>query len=203
MYPIITISREFGSGGHTIAKKLAEQLSLPLYDSVIVEQAAKESGFDSQMVEQQGEYVSRSSRWLAGLTYPATSYYESPQDKIFRVQSKIIQEFAEKGPCIIVGRCADYVLRKAGFLTLNVFIHADTKFRAARVLDRYGETSVNIYKRLEQKDRDRKTYYKFYTDQHWGDYRNYHISLDSSLLGEDTCAQIISQAAERMNEMEF
>ena len=203
MYPIITISREFGSGGHSIAQKLADQLAIPLYDSIIVEQVAKESGFDSDLVEQQGEYASRSSKWFAGLTLSSNSYYESPQDQIFRIQSKIIRDFAEKGPCVIVGRCANYILQQSGFLTLNVFIHADTKFRAARVLDRYGETSVNIYKRLEQKDRDRKTYYKFYTNQQWGDYHNYHISLDSSLLGEDTCAQMILQAAERMNEMEF
>ncbi len=203
MYPVITISREFGSGGHSVGKKVSELLNIPFYDNEIVSQAAKESGFDERIVSEQGEYTSRANKWFGSWTLSSTAYYEDPQDQIFRIQSNLIREYAEHGPCVIVGRCADYILKEHGFLTLNVFIYSDMKHRAARVLARYGETTVSIQKRLEQKDRNRKTYYKYYTDQVWGDYHNYHLSLDCGLLGVDTCADMIVTAAKHMDELEL
>lgn len=204
MYPIITISREFGSGGHSIGQKVAEQLNIPFYDSMIVEKVAEESGYDKKVISEQGEYSTRANTFfgnLAAMTSRAPyPYYESPQDKIFAIQSQIIRDLAEKGPCVIVGRCADFVLRRDGHLMLNVFIHADMKYRMSHVVSRYGETDVNIEKRLEQKDRNRRTYYKFYTDQQWGDYHNYQLALDSGLLGEDACKDIILLAAKQLNE---
>ncbi len=203
MYPIITVSREFGSGGHSVGKKVAELLELPFYDAEIVAQAAKETGFDERIITEQGEYSSRANKWFGNWTLNTTAYYEDPQDQLFRIQSNIIRNYAEQGPCVIVGRCADYILKESGFLTLNVFIHSDMKHRAERVLARYGESEVNIQKRLEKKDRNRKTYYKYYTDQVWGDYHNYSLSLDSGLLGIDLCADIIVSAAKQMDNIEL
>lgn len=198
MYPVITISREFGSGGHSIGKLVAEKLDIPFYDSEIVERAAKATGLDVHFAEEQGEYSSRLDRWFTTL-----SHFGDPQDQLFWAQSELIRRYADEGPCVIVGRCADYILGECGHLTLNVFIHASTKYRAARVLDKYGETSVSIGKRLDKKDRSRKAYYRYYTDREWGDYHNYHVILDPSMLGEETCASMIVQAAERMNELEI
>ena len=113
MYPIITISREFGSGGHSIGQSVAETLDIPFYDSAIVEQVAQESGFDKEVIEEQGEHTSRTSRLFSGFTLGAGPYYENPQDQIYRLQAGVIRRIAEDGPCVIVGRCADYILQNA------------------------------------------------------------------------------------------
>ena len=121
-------------------------------------------------------------------------YFQSPQDEIFIAQKRVILDCAAAGPCVIVGRCADYILRREDVKCLNVFIHSDMKHRTKRVLERYGEIeNVGIEKRLAKKDKQRKTYYKYYTDQQWGNYRNYDVALDSGQLGEDTCVDIICE----------
>ena len=112
----------------------------------------------------------------------------------------MILDLAEKGPCVIVGRCADYILDTANIPALNVFIRANMEYRKAHVLERYGKTNVPIEKRLRKKDKGRKTYYRYYTDREWGQSNYYHISLDASYLGELTCVDIITSAARRKNE---
>lgn len=203
MYPIITISREFGSGGHSIGQNVAEELGIPFYDSAIVEQVAQESGLDKDLIAEQGEQTTLTSRLFSGFTLGAGPSYENPQDQIYRLQAGVIRRVAEDGPCVIVGRCADYILQNAGHVTLNVFIHAPLNWRADYILNRYGETEVSIQKRLEKKDRSRRLYYNYYTDREWGDYRNYHLALDSAMLGRETCVQLILQAAERLNQRVF
>lgn len=199
MYPIITISREFGSGGHSIGEKVAKELGIPFYDSEIVEQTAKRSGYTKAAVSEQGEYTNKMSKWFS---MPASAmYFENPQDEIFRAQKRVILDCAEQGPCVIVGRCADYILDKENYTTLNVFIHAGMEHRIARVLEKYGETDMEIKKRLERKDRNRKTYYKYYTDREWGKYVNYHLNLDSGYLGIDLCVEIIAKTV-RTREQE-
>ena len=137
--------------------------------------------------------------WL-DISAASAVYFQSPQDTIFIAQKKVILDCAAKGPCVIVGRCADYILRKEEVKSLNVFIHSDYTHRKERVLERYGDIKdVNIEKRLTKKDKQRKTYYKYYTDKNWGDYRNYDLSLDSGTLGEDGCVKLICEVYKSMN----
>lgn len=197
MLPVITISREFGSGGHSIGKAVAEKLGIPFYDSEIVEHVAEESGLAKEFIEEKGEYITRLSQVFLN---PLRATPEgSEQDKIFRIQADIIKRVAHEGPCVIVGRCADYILEhEEGIDPLNVFIHAGESFRKKRIMLRYGQNGIEIEERLKQKDKRRKTYYRFYTDRQWGDYKNYHLNLDSGYLGEEYCVDLICQTAEKM-----
>ena len=201
MIPVITISREFGSGGHTIGEQVAKSLSIPFYDGEIVNQTAVESGYCKELIEEQGETTSSASKWF-DISAASTMYFQSPQDEIFLAQRKVILDAANKGPCVIVGRCSDYILKKAGIYCLNVLIHADIKHREERVLKRYPDVNrdIDIAKRIERKDKRRRTFYRYYTDRHWGKYENYDLALDSGTLGEDTCVHIICELAEKMNK---
>lgn len=132
------------------------------------------------------------------MSMASAMYFENPQDEIFRAQKRVILDCAEEGPCVIVGRCADYILDQSEYRTFNVFIHADMDHRIARVLERYGDSEIDVRKRLERKDRNRKTYYKYYTDREWGKYQNYQVSLDSGYLGIDQCVKIIVDAVKSL-----
>ena len=187
---IITISREFGSGGRTIGKKLAEKLGVPYYDREIIIKVAEESGLDQRFIEEMGEYAPSKNffsyafvgRSLDGL---------STNDYIWNLQCNIIRDLADKGPCVIVGRCADYILRNRDDV-LNVFIHADKEFRADRIVREYGERTKSPIDRVEEKDKKRSINYQYYTDRKWGVVQNYEISLDSGVIGIDNCVEIIA-----------
>lgn len=188
---IITISREFGSAGRTIGKEVAAKLGIPCYDSELIEKIAEESGLAKEYISDKGEYTSH-GHWLANAFASDRSYYGvSTQDYLWTVQKKIILELAEKGPCVIVGRCADYILRDTENC-LKVFIHADMKKRAERIVEVYGERKEAPEKRLRDKDKKRKAYYSFYTDMEWGAVQNYDISLNSGSLGIEKCVDIIA-----------
>lgn len=197
MFPVITISREFGSGGHSIGEAVAKKLNIPFYDGEIVTQAAIESGYAKELIEEQGEDTSSANKWF-DISAASAMYFQSPQDEIFLAQRKVILDAAKKGPCVIVGRCSDYILKNAEIPCMNVLIHADMVHRIQRVNDRYGEIkNVDTKKRIVKKDKQRRTYYKYYTDQHWGEYQNYDIALDSGTLGEETCVDMICELAKR------
>ena len=187
---IITISRQFGSGGRTIGKKVAEKLGIPCYDQELLDKVAEESGFAKDFIADHGEYTPHGS-WFINALNPRTMDGKSTQDYIWTVQRKIIKDIAAKGPCVIVGRCADYILKDEADL-LKVFIHSDIKIRAERIVNLYGERDISPEKRLKNKDKCRKAYYQFYTDMEWGNAENYHISLDSGKLGEEMCVEIIT-----------
>ena len=199
MNTVITISREFGSGGHSIGKQVAEKLGIPFLDSQIVEEVARESGFAKDYVKKEDESASYPELFVTSNIF-STNYFDSPQEQIQRIQSEYIVEQAKKGPCVIAGRCADYVLENAGIPALNVFIHASMEFRKNRVLNVYGETDVKIEKRIEKKDKGRKSYYRYYTDRKFGDYENYALNLDSGIHGEEMCIKFIIEAAENFNK---
>ncbi len=199
MNTVITISREFGSGGHSIGKQVAEKLGIPFLDSQIVEEVAKESGFAKDYVKKADEAASYPDLFITSNIF-STNYFDSPQEQIQKIQSEYIIEQAKKGPCVIAGRCADYVLENAGIPALNVFIHASMEFRKNRVLNVYGETDERIEKRIEKKDKGRKSYYRYYTDRKFGEYENYALSLDSGILGEEKCIEYIIDAAENFNK---
>lgn len=185
-YSVITITREFGSGGRTIAKKLADDLGFKYYDYELIQQVAKESGFAESFVEEFGE-ESQNTGFFAYLT---NTWGTSVSDQLYLAERKVILELAEKGNCVIVGRCADYILEERTD-TLNVFIYADMEFKKDRIITLYGEREESIEKRIIDKDKRRKAHYKYYTDRNWNRAANYHISLDSGKLGVEKCVEII------------
>ena len=174
---IITISRAFGSGGHTIGQEVAKRLGIPFYDKELVDEVAKQSGFHADFIKEAGEYAPVSSSFLFSIAVSpnplSTMHTMSMADQLFVYQTNVIRNLAEKGPCVIVGRCADYILRERED-ALHVFIHADMAYRAERIVRLYGETKQTPDKRLAEKDNKRKVYYKHYTNRNWGDAQNYH-----------------------------
>lgn len=185
---IITISREFGSGGHTVGKKVVERLGIPCYDNELIQKIAEQSGFVEEYIKEEGEHVPQSS-WLASAFTGWNWNGPSNQDLLWTIQRNIILELAEKESCVIVGRCADFILRDKN--CLRVFIHASMEKRAVRIVNEYGERREAPEQRLKSKDKRRASYYRFYTDMKWGQSQNYHIALDSGELGLDKCADII------------
>ena len=187
---IVTISREFGSGGRTVGKKLAQKLQIPCYDQEIIEKIAAESGFAEDYIRDRSEYSPHTS-WIANAFSERSFSGVNNQDAIWMLQRKIILDLAAQGPCVIVGRCSDYILRNVADC-LRVFIHADFDKRAERIVEVYGETDVPTEKRLRDKDKRRAAYYQFYTDTKWGLAQNYHISLDSGTIGIDRCVELLA-----------
>ena len=188
---IITIGRQFGSGGRTIGKEVAAKLGIPCYDSELIERASEESGLSKEYVAERGEYTAHDG-WFSSVFAAGHSYHGmSNQDYLWAVQKKIILDLAEQGPCVIVGRCADYILRDVADC-LKVFVRADMDKRAERIVNLYGEASDAPLKRLKEKDKRRAAYYKFYTETEWGDINNYHIVLDSGVIGIEKCVDIIA-----------
>lgn len=186
---VITISREFGSGGRTIGRKVAEKLGIPCYDAEIINKIAKESGYAAEYIREEGEYAS--GGWLSTVFTDRTMGLTN-QDKLWNIQSRVITELAEKGSCVIVGRCADYILRDKADC-LKVFIHACMEKRAERIVKEYGEREETPEQRLKDKDKRRAAYHRFYTNMKWGHAQNYHVCLDSGELGIDRCAEIIAR----------
>ena len=189
---IVTISREFGSGGRTIGRITAEKLGIPCYDAELIDQIAAESGYAVEYIKEEGEDAT--GGWLSTL-FADRSMGLTNQDKLWNIQSRVITELAEKGPCVIIGRCADYILREKANC-LNAFIHASLEKRAERIIKEYGERVETPEQRLRDKDKRRAAYYRFYTDMKWGQAQNYHVCLDSGALGLEKCAEIICELYE-------
>jgi cytidylate kinase len=187
---IIAIGRQFGSGGRTIGKKVAEKLGIPCYDNEVLERMAMESGFVPEYLKEQTE-LAGSRNWFTH-ALSAGTFTGAYKDDLWALQNKIIRDLAEQGPCVFVGFCSEYILRKHDNC-LRAFIYADTEFRAKRIVEQYGETDVAPEKRLKEKDRRRAAYYQYYTDLTWGASKNYHISLNSGTLGIDRCVDILTK----------
>ena len=190
MNRVITISREFGSGGRTIGRGVAEKLNIPCFDHELLDKIAEKSGLAKEYIAERGEYTPKGG-WLATAFADRSVNGLSVQDYLWTVQRKLILEIAEKESCVIVGRCADYILEGQADL-LKVFIYAPMKDRAERIVKLYGETSDSPEKRLRDKDRRRAAYYQFYTEMEWGKAQHYNISLDSGAFGIDRCVDIIT-----------
>lgn len=187
---IVTISREFGSGGRTIGKELAAKQGIHCYDAELLEKIAQESGFAEEYIAEHGEYAV-GGRWISQALSARDYCGHSYQDELWAIQQKIILELAEKESCVIVGRCADYILRDKADC-LRVFIYADMESRAKRIVEQYGEGKMTPEKRLREKDKRRAAYYQFYTDVKWGVVQNYDIALNSGALGIDRCVEILA-----------
>lgn len=188
---VVTVSREFGSGGRTIGRQLAAKLNIPCYDYELIDKVAEESGFARSYIAEHGEYAAYGSRIGNALLSGHFVNGVANQDFLWIAQRKVITDLAEQGPCVIVGRCADYILKDNPNL-LKVFIHSDLDSRAERIVKLYGESDVAPLKRLKDKDKRRAAYYKCYTDSEWGVASNYHIALDSGKLGVEKCAEILA-----------
>lgn len=186
---IITISREYGSGGRAIGRKLADKLGIHCYDAELIQKIVEKSGYPADYVKEKGEDAEG-----GGLSMFLVDRRLGPthQDTLWKVQSQIITELADKESCVIVGRCADYILQ-ARADCLTVFIHAEFDKRVKRIINEYGEPEEKAYKRLKDRDKRRMAYYNYYTDKKWGSAENYHVCLDSGALGIDKCVEVLAQ----------
>ena len=186
---IITISREFGSGGRSIGREVANRLGIPFYEKELVEQIALESGFAPNFVEEHGEHAPGTSRLSYAFAHqgvPGVMNGLSTADFLWSIQCSVILQLAEKGPCVIVGRNADYILKDREDV-LDVYIHADKEFRADRIVRLYGESEKSPMSRLAEKDKRRQINYQHYTGRTWGTAQNYDLCLNSGTLGIDNC----------------
>lgn len=194
MNRVITISREYGAGGHTIGKRVAQELGIEIYDKDIVRETVKASGYEAELVEREGEDVSKTGSFIKSIC-AGSAFYPNTQDAIHDVQQAVILHFAQAGPCVILGRCADEILRATDIKTLNVFIYADDLHRAARLSEMTGvKDAGELQRMMAKKDASRRAYYAHYTGKRWGDCHNYDLSLDSGTLGDDLCVKLIVDA---------
>ena len=192
---IITISREYGAGGLPVGRLVAEKLGIPFYDKKLVEHVAEESGFAPKFIEEHGEHSPSGSVFsyaFAPQGVPGVMNGLSTSDFLWNVQCKVILQLAEKGPCVIVGRNADYILKDRKDV-LNVYLHAVIPSRVARVLEANPDEK-NPEARIAARDKRRRLNYQHYTGRTWGLSQNYHICLDTSTLGFEQCAEIILNA---------
>ena len=192
-YRIITVSRQFGSGGRSIGKKLAERLGYGYYDKELVKQVSMATGFAPEYIEEKGEYAQSRSKlsYLFGVVGTAgVMNGMSATDYLYTMQRKVILDLAEQGNCVIVGRCADYILRDRAD-TLHTFFHAPVPYRAERIVRLYGESEQSPEKRLADKDGKRRVNYEHFTGRTWGAAENYDISLNAAAIGEDNCVELL------------
>jgi len=190
---IITISREFGSGGRTIGRKVAEELGIPFYDKELVDQIAMESGFAPKFVEEHGEHSPSGSLFSYAFSpqgVPGIMNGLSTADFLWNIQCNVILQLAEKGPCVIVGRNADYILKDRED-ALHVYVFADAPYRAERIVRLYGDSEKTPEQRLAEKDKRRRVNYQHYTGRTWGQAQNYDICLDTGVLGIEQCTDIV------------
>lgn len=198
---IIAIGRQYGSAGRHIGEELAKKLGIPFYDNELIKLAAEKSGLAHHVVDQADEKATNSllytlamgSSFWGGNAHIA---FDMPiNDKLFITQSDIIRGIADGGPAVIVGRCADYVLREYPNL-IKVFIHASLDFRAQHVAELHNITPDKAKDVIVKTDKRRSNYYNYYTGQKWGKIDNYDLSLDSSKLGIETTAEMLYQYVE-------
>jgi cytidylate kinase len=194
---IITVSREFGSGGRSIARMIAERLGYAYYDNSLIAGIAKEHGLSEVFVKEYGEYAVSKNPLAFDFSIDNVGRYGSAltiYDQLFIFQHNYITSLAEKEPCVIVGRCADFILQDRKDC-LHTFFYANMDFRVDRIVNSSGRKFENPEKHLKEMDERRKTYYRHYTGRRWGESRNYHISMNSGEIGLDHCADIVAGLA--------
>ena len=204
---IYTIGREFGSGGREVGEKLAAKLGIKLYDKELLQQAAKDSGFSEEIFENHDEKPTNSFLYsLVMDTYSVSGYSAAPfldmplNHKVFLAQFETIKKIAEKESCVIVGRCADYALSDNPNC-INVFIHADLDVRIKNVSRNLNITENKARDIINKTDKQRASYYNYYTSKKWGDSKSYNLSLDAGKLGTDNCVEMILKFRELMDAM--
>lgn len=194
---IITISREYGSGGRLIGQKLAEALSLPFYDKELIEMAAEKSGLSPEFIRNSEETASSGFVFnLSAASNITNGYFISSEpffgDKAFFAQSAVIRDLAAKGSCVIVGRCAGYLLRDDPDC-INIFVHSNLDDRLKRAAEVYGMDPNGLANKLVKIDKARANYHKYYTGEQWSDMRSYHLAINTAMFGIDGATQAILQ----------
>lgn len=188
---IITISREFGSGGRFIGEEVAKKLGIAYYDKNIIGQIAEKSGLSPEYIQENAELSPKKGLFAYAFSGRDITG-KSVEDMVYEVQRNIILELAEKEPCVIIGRNADYILKDRDDV-LNVFIHGDMPEKIKRITGLYNVKEKEAVKTMADTDKRRRTNYNFYTDQNWGKASNYTLCLNSSQLGYDRCEMIIME----------
>lgn len=201
MKKVITISREYGSGGRAIGQKLAERLGIKCYDKEFIAKMVEDTGLDPKFVEENAEYAPGNSFFSylgSAMSNPASvNNSMSLYDYLYATQVKIIEKLADEEECIIVGRSADYILRHHDNV-LNVFIYASSEFRQDFAVVNYGEDPNTIKEKVKERDKKRAVNYEHFTGRKWGVLHNYDLCLDSSKLGIDKCVEIIAKLKEEL-----
>ncbi len=199
MNTIITIGRQFGSGGHVVGEKLAEKLGFAYYDKKLIAMAAEKSGMSSSALSEADEKAANPWLYAAMSQTGQTSFNMniSTNDTLFALQSRIIKDIAKTENAVIVGRCSDYILRDEPVELLNVYIYAPKEARVKRVMEREGVTEQQALQLMKRNDKQRKFYYEFYTDRKWSAHENYHITVNSERFGIDGTADIIAAALKK------
>ena len=198
MNTLITIGREFGSAGHEIGAMLAERLNIPCYDKELLKRAAKESGMCTELFENHDERPT--SSFLYNLVmdtysfgYTTSTYVDMPiSHKVFLAQFDAIKKVASEGPCVIIGRCADYALSEFPNC-IHLFIHAELEERIKRVQKKYDLSYDKAKEMIQKKDKQRANYYNYFSSKKWGMAESYHLTVDSSVLGEEGSVELIMQ----------
>ena len=188
---IITISREFGSGGRFIGEEVAKKLGIAYYDKNIIGQIAEKSGLSPEYIQENAELSPKKGLFAYAFSGRDITG-KSVEDMVYEAQRNIILELTEKEPCVIIGRNADYILKDRDDV-LNVFIHGDMLEKIKRITGLYNVKEKEAVKMMADTDKRRRTNYNFYTDQNWGKASNYTLCLNSSQLGYDRCEMIIME----------
>ena len=191
---IIAISREFGSGGRTIGRLVAQELGIEFYDKDIIKKVAEESGLTRNNVEHYGEFAPSADQRFAYSFVGLDEDSHSPLVQLWKTREKVITDFAVEKPCVIVGSCADYILRDREDC-LKVFLYADEETKEKRIHEIYGEVGLKLKNRVKDMDIRRSLNYKYFTGQDWGKAQNYDLALNRGSLGIEKCAKLIVEAA--------
>ncbi len=196
--PVITINREYGAGGRSVAKALSEIYNIPWYDKDFIQLTAQKSGFSEEDIKREGEELSNSGRLLDSILNNSVSYTSS-HDAIFEAQKKVVLELS-KSPCIIVGRCANIILREAGVFSYDVFLYADLDTRIKRAAELKEADIADMKKYVEKRDHLRGIYHKTYTRKELGDYHDYDLMINTGLWDVASCVNVIKQGIDTMKD---
>lgn len=201
MNTVITIGRQYGSAGREIGQKLAEYFNIPYYDKELLTRAAKESGFCEEMIQNHDERPTNSFLYnlvmdTYSFGYNNSSFVDMPiSHKVFLAQFDTIKKIAEEGPCVIVGRCADYALAERKNV-VNLFIYADEQAKIKRIMERYSLSESKAKDMIIKKDKQRQSYYNYYSSKKWGRADSYDLCINSTVLGEEGTVKLITQYIE-------
>lgn len=191
---IITISREFGSGGRYLGEEIAKRLGMDYYDKEILVKVAEKTGLSQKYIEQVGEGAPHKHQFSYSFV-GRNSTGASMGDYMDTIQREVILEAAEKGPCVIIGRCADYILRERTDC-LNIFVCGNDKEKTERIMELYKLSETEAKKLMKETNKKRRVHYEYYTEQRWGEACNYSICLNSSDIGYEKCIDIVCNLAE-------
>jgi len=202
-HTVITIARSYGSGGRTLGKKLAEELGIHCYDRELIRMASDESGINEALFGEADEKLRKmplfriAKKAYHGEVLPPDSDEFVSNDNLFNYQAKIIREVAKEESCIIIGRCADYVLENENVDVLSVFVYGSVDYRAKRVMSALDITQAKAKDKVLKTDKQRRTYYDYYTSKNWGVMSNYDLCIDAEKFGIEETANMIINAAKK------